>query len=75
MAYTVLKNAGYVPPEVEERKEVNSILEMLPGCTDEGKRYRQMQKLKYLLTKINSKRTKSLCVTDEYYRQVLDKIT
>lgn len=28
MAYKVLKNAGYLPPELADRKEINTILDL-----------------------------------------------
>ena len=33
--YRVLKNAGCVPPEVELRREVRSLQDLLPGIRDE----------------------------------------
>lgn len=34
-AYTVCKNAGVLPPEVELRNEVVSLRQLLAACTDE----------------------------------------
>ena len=35
MAYRILKNADYVSPEVQQRKEITDIKEMLRDCRDE----------------------------------------
>ncbi|MFW5900081.1 MAG: DnaJ family domain-containing protein, partial [Desulfovermiculus sp.] len=40
MAYRILKNAGYVSPEVEQRREIASIREMISQCEDEELCYR-----------------------------------
>ena len=45
MAFKVLKNAGYVPPEIADRKEVSTILDLLEHCEDGAEKVRQMQKL------------------------------
>ena len=35
MAYKVLRNAGCVPPELAERKEIGNLADMLEHCGDE----------------------------------------
>lgn len=35
MSYRILKNAGYIPPELAERKEIDSLLDMLESAEDE----------------------------------------
>ena len=42
MAYKLLKNAGYVPEEVLDRKEAQSIVDALEKCGDEQEKIRQM---------------------------------
>jgi hypothetical protein len=34
MGYTVLKNAGYIPDEVDLLKKIGALREQLAGCTD-----------------------------------------
>ena len=38
MAYKVLRNAGCVPPELAERKEISNLADMLEHCEDEQER-------------------------------------
>lgn len=77
MAYKILKNSGYVPPEVAERKEVCSIKEMLAACKDEQERYRQMQKLNLLKAKISMRRNGPIFLEDDsdYYEKIVERIT
>lgn len=76
MAYHILRNAGYLPPELEERKEINTLVEMLERCTDEAEKVRQMQKLNCLLLRINVQRARPVHLeeNDPYYAQILERV-
>lgn len=76
MAYRILKNAGYMAPEVEQRKEIASIREMLSTCDDEELRYRQVQKLNLLVTKLNMQRRVPINLEADqvYYRKVVRRV-
>lgn len=56
LAYRILKNAGYIHPEIEQRKEVENICSMLEECEDEQEVYRKVQKLNLIVSKINLQR-------------------
>jgi hypothetical protein len=56
MAYKVLKNAGYVPPEISLRKEIVKTEQLLAGMEDTKVKYRQLKKLNFLITKLNMMR-------------------
>lgn len=76
MAYKLLRNAGYVPPEVAERKEVESILDLLETRGDEHMKVSQMRKLDALLFRMrNRARSAALLEHDEYYRKIVDRVT
>lgn len=76
MAYKLLRNAGYVPPEVAERKEIESILDILETCEDEHKKVSQIRKLDALLFRMqNRARSAALLEHDEYYRKIVSRIT
>lgn len=77
MAYKLLKNAGYVPEEVFERKEAQSILDALESCEDEQEKVRQMKKLDVLLARIRARHPNAplLNDTNPYYAQVVDRIS
>ncbi|WP_309474804.1 DnaJ family domain-containing protein [Dissulfurirhabdus thermomarina] len=76
LAYKMLKNAGYLPPELEEERELRSTAELLRHLEDEGERYRQVQKLNLLVTRINLRRRRpvNLEVDQVYYRKVVERV-
>ena len=43
MAYKILRNAGCLPPELAERKEINRLVDLLERCEDERERVRQIE--------------------------------
>lgn len=77
MAYKILKNSGYLPPEIEERKEVKRLEELIAATEDEHVRLKQMKKLSVLLMKIDARRgkTSNIARQDDYYRKVVEKIS
>jgi hypothetical protein len=77
MAYKILKNSGYLPPEIEERKEVKRIEDLIASTTDEHERLKQMKKLNVLLMKVDARRpfSSNISSQNEYYRKVVEKIT
>ncbi len=77
MAYKILKNAGYAPPELTERKEIGTILDLLENCTDETEKIRQMRRLDVLLLRMNSRRSRPMLLAenDPYYERVLRRIS
>ena len=74
LAYKVLKNAGMLPPELEDRKQINSIIELLEACDDEKTACLQMQKLKLLMNTMNMRRARPLHIADAYYSRVIERI-
>jgi len=77
MAYKILKNAGYVPPEVEVRREIGQLEELIYASSDEHTRLRQMKKLEVLLRKLDLMRPGggNIAGQEEYYRRVVERIT
>lgn len=77
IAYKMLKNSGYLPPELEDRKEIKRVEELIAATEDEHERLRQMKKLGVLLMKVEAQRSfqSNIAHQDEYYRKVVEKIT
>lgn len=76
LAYKLLKNAGYVPEEVADRKEAQNIMDTLEHCTDEREKVAQMKKLDVVLARIASRRN-GKCFLDDtnpYYDRVVARI-
>ncbi|MFW2368430.1 MAG: DUF1992 domain-containing protein [Desulforhopalus sp.] len=77
MAYKILKNSGYLPPEVEDRKEVKRIEDLIAATEDEHERLKQMKKLNVLMMKIDARRSFSSTISDQkdYYQKVVERIS
>jgi len=60
MAYKLLKNAGFVPPEVELRKEIVSLREMLGTLEDDEQRRRIGRELDFKLLKLSMMRRRPI---------------
>jgi hypothetical protein len=77
MAYKILKNSGYLPPEIETRKEVKKMEDLIASTEDEHERLKQMKKLNVLLMKVDANRQFSSTISgqQDYYRKVVEKIT
>ena len=75
MAYKLLRNGGYLPPEIEEHKEIDSLLDLLENCRDERDRVRQMRRLEALVFHLGRQgRSLELEAHDEYYARVLARL-
>lgn len=75
-AYRILKNAGFLPPEVELRKEILTLRDLLRTVEDDGGRSRKIRELngKLLRLDILRKRPANLDSFPEYRERILDKI-
>jgi len=75
MAYKVLKNAGYLPPEIETRKEITRLEQLIAQTEDEHQRLQQMRKLSVLLMKVDANRRTpaNIAHDDEYFRKVVER--
>ncbi|MEN8257824.1 MAG: DnaJ family domain-containing protein [Thermodesulfobacteriota bacterium] len=76
MAYKILKNSGYVPQEILDRKEVQRLEELIASSEDEHVRLQQMRKLNVLLMKMESRggRSVNLQAQEEYYGRIVEKV-
>ena len=77
MAYHVLKNANCLPPEVEERKQIATLCELLDEESDEQVRVQQMRKLEVLVVRCKMRQGRNLALhaaDDAYLDKILDKI-
>jgi len=77
MAYKILKNAGYLPPEIEAEKEIRTTMDLLRNARDEEERYRQVRKLNVIVMKINMQRKKPINLEKNqfYYKKVVERVT
>ncbi len=77
MAYKILKNSGYLPPEIEEKKEVQRLEELILATEDEHERVKQMKKLDVLLMKVDARRPRAnnIASQDAYYQKVVERVS
>ncbi|MDD2966730.1 MAG: DUF1992 domain-containing protein [Desulfovibrionaceae bacterium] len=76
MAYKVLKNSGYVPEEIAQRKEISNLMDMLEKESDEQQKIGQMRRMQYLLLqmRLRCRRSFALEQEDPYYQQILERL-
>ena len=56
IAYKILKNADFVPPEVDMLKEIKRTETLLAGMEDTAEKYQTLKKLNFLILKLNTLR-------------------
>jgi len=76
LAYKILKNADCLPPELELKKEIRQMEDMLADIPDEKERYRLIKKINLKITKLNMMGRKSPLMeeTQVYYGKIVEKI-
>jgi hypothetical protein len=77
LAYKILKNADCLPPELELRKDIVRMEEMLQGVTDLKEKYRLMKKLNFQIMKLNMMRRVSPLLEEDqvYYDKVVEQLS
>ena len=72
MSYKILKNAGCLPPELELRKEVLTLRELLRTIDDNQERIKKIRELNFRLLKLNEMRKKPFHLDDfpEYEEKI-----
>ena len=76
MAYKILKNAGMTPPEIEAKREILNLEELLRHMPDTVEKYRTTKKLNFLIMKLNSMRGTSieLETPQHYVDRIMERI-
>lgn len=76
IAYKILRNAGCIPPELELRKEIITLRDLLRTVEDEGARRDAMRELNYRLLKLGvmKKRMVTLDEFPEYRDRILERM-
>jgi hypothetical protein len=77
MAYRLLRNAGMLPPELELRKELLRLSDLLDVITDEGERRKRRRELDCKLLQFNLIRRKPIFLEGlpEYRDRALAKLS
>jgi hypothetical protein len=76
LAYKILKNADCLPPEIQLRKEIRRMEDMLDSIPDEKEKYRQIRKINFKIMQLNMMGKKSPLLEEDqiYYDKLLDKL-
>lgn len=76
MAYHILKNADCAPPDLDLKKEIHRLDDLIQGLPDEQERLRQMRKLNFLVMKLNVLRKTRIDFEEDqrYYGRLLDRL-
>lgn len=75
LAYKILKNAGYIPPEIELRKEIIDLKELLMTIDDDKERIKKIRELNFKLLKFNIAKKRPFYLEDfpEYEEKIIKK--
>lgn len=75
-AYRVLKNAGCIPPELEIRKEILGLRDLINTIDDDKERLRKIRELNFKLIKFEMARGRPLRMQDypDYANRIEQKM-
>ena len=76
LAYKILKNANCLPPELELRKEIRQMEDLLDNMPDGKEKYRQIKRINYKIMCLNmmGRQAPLLEETQIYYKKLIDKL-
>lgn len=77
MAYKILKNADCLPPELELKKEIRQMEDILENIPDEKEKYRQIKKINFKIMQLNMMGHKSPLFEEKeiYYKKLVEKLS
>jgi hypothetical protein len=76
IAYKILKNADCLPPEIQERREILQMEDMLASIPDDLEKYKLIKKINFKIMKLNMSCRKSPLLEEKqiYYKKLVDKL-
>ena len=76
LAYKILKNADCLPPELEEKKEIRQMEDLLDNIPDEKEKYKLLKKINYKIMKLNMSGNRSPLLEEKqlYYKKLIEKM-
>ncbi len=76
LSYKVLRNSGFIPPELELRNEIISLRAIVDLIDDDKSRMRKLRELNYKILKLNELRGKDLDLESlpEYERKLHERM-
>lgn len=73
-AYRILKNSGFLPPELELHREIHAAEELLLRIDDPDDHCRALARLQVLRTRLEAARGGNTCLIEGYTRQLAQKL-
>ncbi|MBM3342833.1 MAG: DUF1992 domain-containing protein [Betaproteobacteria bacterium] len=73
-AYRILKNSGYVPPEVEALRDLREVELMLERARNENERGALIGKFNLLLQRTGAMRGRHFAVDNDYFQRVAENL-
>jgi Domain of unknown function (DUF1992) len=73
MAYRILKNAGFVPAEVEARREAADVRKLIAATVDQPEKRRALARLALLETRLETRGT-SVPRASGYYAKLISRL-
>lgn len=78
MAFRILKNAGFVPPEVQALKDIDELQRLVRSDIDDAARRRALARLNLLLSRMAEARAAAggggLQLDEAYYQRVVARL-
>jgi len=73
-AYRILKNAGFVPPELEAHREIRELEQLLQSIEDDGRRSALLARINFLLARSAAGRRRGdLRIESEYFEKIAEQ--
>jgi len=76
VAYKLLKNAGFLPPQLEAQKEIYDLEQLIRGLQAGAERSRALRKLHLLNTRLSElRRGMNLHTEAQYYEKLVERLS
>jgi len=72
-AYRILRNAGYLPPELATSREIREAEQLLAAAEDVAERSRIIARIEFLLARAGDLH-RSLAVERDYYERIAERV-
>ncbi len=75
-AYRILRNSGFLPPEIQLRKEIHEVEQLLLHVEDTAERARALLRLEMLRMRLQTGRQQStnLHLEEQYYQRLVERL-
>ena len=76
LAYKILKNANCLPPELELKKEIRRMEDILENIPDEKEKYQQIKRINFKIMELNMMGKKSPLLEEDqiYYTKIVERM-